>query len=159
MARGGLQEKPLTPAHAFGIEGPTWAALTLNTGFNVLRSKPTKILSKSSMNAGDVRNILDQFRTPSSDLVRKRDNIVIIVVESLGLESMAKVFEIDRSRCQHCKGEMSIVAAIIKRSEVARYLKHLGIEHEPSARAPPRDTKRNLLSLAPQTISTKACPS
>jgi hypothetical protein len=33
---------------------------------------------------------------------------------------------------------MSIVAAIIKRSEVARYLKHLGIEHEPPARAPPR---------------------
>ena len=70
--------------------------------------------------------------------MRKRDNIVIIVVESLGLESMAKVFEIDVSRCQHCKGEMSIVAAIIKASEVARYLKHLGIEHEPPARAPPR---------------------
>jgi hypothetical protein len=33
---------------------------------------------------------------------------------------------------------MSIVAAIIKRSEVARYLKHLGIEHEPPARAPPK---------------------
>jgi hypothetical protein len=33
---------------------------------------------------------------------------------------------------------MSIVAAIIKRSEVARYLKNLGIEHEPPARAPPR---------------------
>ena len=41
-------------------------------------------------------------------------------------------------QCQHCKGEMSIVAAIIKRSEVTRCLKHLGIEHEPPARAPPR---------------------
>ena len=51
---------------------------------------------------------------------------------------LAKVFEIDVTQCQHCKGEMSIVAAIIKRSEVARYLKHLGIEHEPPARAPPK---------------------
>jgi hypothetical protein len=51
---------------------------------------------------------------------------------------LAKVFEIDVTKCQHWKGEMSIVAAIIKCSEVARYLKHLGIEHEPPARAPPR---------------------
>ena len=51
---------------------------------------------------------------------------------------LAKVFQVDVTKCQHCKGEMSIVAAIIKRSEVARYLKHLGIEHEPRARAPPR---------------------
>jgi arylsulfatase A-like enzyme len=94
MARGGLQEKPLTPAHAFGIEGPTWAALTLNTGFNVLRSKPTKILSKSSMNVSDVRSILDQFRTPSSDIVKRHDNIVIIVVESLGLESMQQTIDV-----------------------------------------------------------------
>ncbi|MEI8027088.1 MAG: hypothetical protein WCI18_12140 [Pseudomonadota bacterium] len=51
---------------------------------------------------------------------------------------LAKVFEIDVTQCQHCKGEISIVAAIIKPSEVARYLKHLGIEHEPPARAPPK---------------------
>ena len=50
---------------------------------------------------------------------------------------LAKVFQVDVTQCQHCKGEMSIVAAIIKPSEVARYLKHLGIEHEPPARAPP----------------------
>jgi len=36
------------------------------------------------------------------------------------------------------KGYMAIVAAITNRSEVARYLKHLGIEHEAPARAPPR---------------------
>jgi hypothetical protein len=33
---------------------------------------------------------------------------------------------------------MAILAAITNRSEVARYLKHLGIEHEAPARAPPR---------------------
>ena len=32
---------------------------------------------------------------------------------------------------------MAIVAAIINHSEVARYLKHLGIEHDALARAPP----------------------
>jgi len=51
---------------------------------------------------------------------------------------LAKVFQVDVSRCQHCRKEMSIVAAIIKRSAVARYLNHLGIEHEPPARAPLR---------------------
>ena len=59
---------------------------------------------------------------------------------------LTKVFEIDVTKCQHCKGEMSIVAAIIKRSEVARYLKHLGIEHEPAARAP-RKYQLDLLHL------------
>ncbi len=51
---------------------------------------------------------------------------------------LAKVFKIDVTQCQHCKGDMAIVAAITNHSEVARYLKHLGIEHEPPARAPQR---------------------
>jgi hypothetical protein len=33
---------------------------------------------------------------------------------------------------------MATLAAITNRSEVARYIKHLGIEHEPPARAPLR---------------------
>jgi len=33
---------------------------------------------------------------------------------------------------------MAILAAITNRSEVARYLKHRGIEHDAPARAPPR---------------------
>jgi hypothetical protein len=51
---------------------------------------------------------------------------------------LAKVFKIDVTKCQHCKGDMAILAAITNRSEVARYLKHLGIENEAPARAPPR---------------------
>ncbi len=62
---------------------------------------------------------------------------------------LAKVFEIDVTKCQHWKGEMSIVAAIIKCSEVARYLKHLGIEHEPPARVSPKYQQECFLSLAP----------
>ena len=50
---------------------------------------------------------------------------------------LAKVFRIDVTKCQHCQGDMAILAAITNRSEVARYLKHLGIEHEAPARAPP----------------------
>jgi len=53
---------------------------------------------------------------------------------------------------------MSIVAAIIKRSEVARYLKHLGIEYEPPGRPPSSDQEGAILILAPWKIYTKACP-
>ena len=54
----------------------------------------------------------------------------------------AKVFQVDVTRCHHGKGELSIVAAIIKPSEVVRYLKHLGIEHEPPARVSPKYTAK-----------------
>ena len=51
---------------------------------------------------------------------------------------LAKVLKNDVTQCQHCKGDMAIEAAISKHSEVARYLKHLDIEHEPPARAQPQ---------------------
>jgi hypothetical protein len=35
---------------------------------------------------------------------------------------LAKVFLIDVTHCEHCKGYMATLAAIIKRSEVIRYL-------------------------------------
>ena len=53
-------------------------------------------------------------------------------------EMLDKVFKIDVTKCHHCKGDMAILAAITNRSKVARYLKHLGIEQEAPARAPPR---------------------
>ena len=34
---------------------------------------------------------------------------------------LAKVFKIDVTKCQYYKGDMAILAAITKRSEVARY--------------------------------------
>ncbi len=51
---------------------------------------------------------------------------------------LAKVFKINVTHCQHCKGDLATLAAITNRSEVARYFKHLGIEHEAPARATPR---------------------
>ncbi len=67
---------------------------------------------------------------------------------------LAKVFQIDVTQCQHCKGDMAIIAAITNHSEVARYLKHLGIEHEPPA-GPRRGIKKSLLSLALSRIDMK----
>ena len=55
---------------------------------------------------------------------------------------LAKAFKIDVTQCQHCKGDMDTLAAITNRSEVARYLKHLDIEHEAPARAPSRYYER-----------------
>ena len=35
---------------------------------------------------------------------------------------LAKVFQVDVTQCQHCQGEMSIVAAIIKRTSLCKRL-------------------------------------
>lgn len=94
MARGGIQEKPLAPAHAYGLEGPSWAALSLNTGFNVLRSKSSRLLSTLGMEVSEVRSILDQFRSPTLQHEVKSDNIVVLIVESLGLESMQQPVDV-----------------------------------------------------------------
>ena len=48
---------------------------------------------------------------------------------------LAKVFNVDTTKCPHCKSDMPILAAITTRNEVARYLKHLSIEHKVAARA------------------------
>jgi len=56
---------------------------------------------------------------------------------------LAKVFQIDVTQCHHCKGDMAILAAITNHSEVALYLKNLGIEHEAPARAPPRNQEES----------------
>ena len=57
---------------------------------------------------------------------------------------LAKVFKIDVTKCERCNGDMAVMAALIDRGEVARYLKHLGIEHEAPARAPPRHKEEPL---------------
>jgi hypothetical protein len=51
---------------------------------------------------------------------------------------LAKVFKIHVTKCQHCKGYMVIRAAITKRSEVGRHLKHFRLELESPATVPPR---------------------
>ena len=62
---------------------------------------------------------------------------------------LAKVFKIDVTKCEHCNGDMAVMAALIDRSEVVRYLKHVGIEHEAPTRAPPRH-KEEPLDFGPE---------
>ena len=57
---------------------------------------------------------------------------------------LAKAFKIDVTKCERCNGDMTVMAALIDRGEVARYRKHVGIEHEAPARAPPRFTEEPL---------------
>ena len=56
---------------------------------------------------------------------------------------LAKAFKIDVTKCERCNGDMTVMAALIDRGEVARYRKHVGIEHEAPARAPPRFTEES----------------
>ena len=51
---------------------------------------------------------------------------------------LARVFQIDISVCDRCGGEMRVMAAITDTREAARYLKHVGMDHEAPSRAPPR---------------------
>ena len=88
LARGGHQEKPLTPAHAYGNQGSNWAALALNSGFNALKSKNQKIESTTYMANSEVRTLLDSLKKPSGFPSRIGQNVVLILVESLGLETM-----------------------------------------------------------------------
>jgi hypothetical protein len=50
---------------------------------------------------------------------------------------LAKVFKIDVTKCEGCGGEMQAMGSVQDRLSVERYLKHVGIDHKPPARAPP----------------------
>ncbi len=47
---------------------------------------------------------------------------------------LKRVFDIDIEQCPHCGGPLTIIAAIVDPTVIAKILKHLGM----SARAPPR---------------------
>jgi hypothetical protein len=51
---------------------------------------------------------------------------------------LAKVFKIDVTKCEGCGGEMQAMGSVQDRLSVERYLKHVGIDHKPPARAPPQ---------------------
>ncbi len=94
LARGGYQEKPLTPAHAYGNQGSHWAALALNSGFNAIKSKNQKIKSTPYMANSEVKIVLEGLRKPSGFSSKPHQNIVIILVESLGLETMRQTQDV-----------------------------------------------------------------
>ncbi|MCX6111105.1 MAG: hypothetical protein NTZ90_16040 [Proteobacteria bacterium] len=51
---------------------------------------------------------------------------------------LAKVFKIDVTTCDACGDPMKKISAITDPIQVRRYLKHMNIDYEPPARAPPR---------------------
>jgi len=58
---------------------------------------------------------------------------------------LAKVFKIDVTKCSSCNGEMHAICSVQDRFSVERYLKHVGIEHQPPARAPPSTAQQTEL--------------
>ena len=51
---------------------------------------------------------------------------------------LKRVFEIDVTVCQKCDGQAKVIATIKDPPVVVRILKHLGLEHRPPSRAPPK---------------------
>jgi hypothetical protein len=62
---------------------------------------------------------------------------------------LAKVFKIDVTQCSHCPGKLRPVAAIKDREKVIRYLKHQGLDYDPSTKAPPK-YRHQSLRFAPE---------
>ena len=44
---------------------------------------------------------------------------------------LKRVFSLDLENCQHCGGEMKIIAAIVKVDVIEKILKHVGLPHKP----------------------------
>lgn len=58
---------------------------------------------------------------------------------------LAKVVKIDVTRCEGCGGDMQAMDSVHDRLSLERYLKHVGIDHKPPARAPPNAFKQTEL--------------
>ena len=88
--RGSLSSKPLSPSHAFNWPTPATGHLVLNSTFTLLRqnSKQLKPIHFFS-NDQQARNILEQTQLPLTAKTVKRDNIVILVLESFASEYFA----------------------------------------------------------------------
>ena len=56
---------------------------------------------------------------------------------------LAKVFKIDVTKCD-CGGDLVKVCSVMARDAIKKYLSHIGIDHNPPARAPPRTIQPNL---------------
>ncbi len=51
---------------------------------------------------------------------------------------LAQVFKIDVTHCDSCGGNMAAISSIMERESIVRYLKHMNLDYDPPARAPPR---------------------
>ncbi len=88
-ARGGFQFKPLHPMHAYFTTHHELGLLTLNTPFNVIKSRPS-IVERQRFFSGDREPIVrlrDMTKLTRPPLALAKDfNVVILLVESLSTE-------------------------------------------------------------------------
>lgn len=91
-ARGGFQFKPLHPMHAYYSTRHELGLLTLNTPFNVIKSRPRGEIERQRFFAQDkeaiehVNSMTKLSRPPLG--VARGFNVVILIIESLGSEYM-----------------------------------------------------------------------
>lgn len=88
--RGGLQPKPLTPVHAAVLNHNGLTQLTLNSSFTVIRNRHKIPLKRHDYfsTSEEVRQFLRPLVDGESMLSEpaSRDNVVILMVESLSME-------------------------------------------------------------------------
>lgn len=95
--RGGFQEKPLTPVHAYALGTSDLAALQLNTTFTFLKSEQGQVLAKATdITPSKARQILLDHRSSAFELqVSATDNfkpfkhVIVVVMESLSAEHLS----------------------------------------------------------------------
>ena len=92
LARGGLQRRPLNSAHAMAMAPtPRLAALTLNSSFTMLRSLNNRtIQERRFFDDFDVYSYLHNLQS-FAPKEQRRDNVVVIIMESMGAEFLARV--------------------------------------------------------------------
>lgn len=86
-ARGGMQKKPLKPTHAFVLGHDELGSLALNSTFTILKSKvATSIQKVDYYDSFDAA--LERIPEPNFSGVRikKKDNVVILILESFATE-------------------------------------------------------------------------
>ncbi|MGH8473930.1 MAG: hypothetical protein ACREVJ_16075 [Gammaproteobacteria bacterium] len=83
-----------------------------------------------------IPNLPANANTPSADYAEVRPPAAPAHISWARL--LKRVFEIDIEHCPQCGGPLTIIAAIVDPTAIAKILKHLGM----SARAPPRAAAR-----------------
>ena len=58
---------------------------------------------------------------------------------------LARVFQVDIGHCPKCRSDMRIMAAVTDPLQVARYLRHVGIDPNPPTVQPVRSKQLKLI--------------
>jgi phosphoglycerol transferase MdoB-like AlkP superfamily enzyme len=95
LGRGGLQKRPLNSAHAITTSpSPQLAALSLNSTYTLLRSIGNNRIAEVVFFKPE-DNIFSYLRAQQhfANLPRRTDNVIILIMESLGAEFLSELNE------------------------------------------------------------------